>query len=295
MSLYSDLRERFAAGVKLAFPDRGDEKYMHVSDIAACPTYAMARILGEPMLEPSPYQRVMWRQGLAMEETLVAAVRAAIADENTRVQQDKLLWVSLDANGAPIGGELSLAAYLRGTLLNVEGTSFAELPDVIFIGHPDAIARRGDEGLLLETKSERFAWEKNDVDQSWMAVQPEKPRDKYFVQGPTYAFAAKIKRFVFGVGDRVSGGVQWYPTDGSDGYDTDEHLKPLLPKMANLIDLYRKKEIPKPVPPAWGWEAVKTEFGVQLRNIECARCPYAGCIKNTNPARLNAQKTETVK
>jgi hypothetical protein len=293
MSLLAEIRDKFADGVRTAFPERGDDKYLHVSDIASCPTYVMARILGEPMIQPTPAQQIMWQQGLAMERSILAAVRETFVDTEARVDINALLWISVNGEGIPVGGNLSLTAYNRGTLLPTDGSEFGKLPDVVFIGHPDAIVRRGDDGLLLETKSERFAWDK--VDGSFVAIAPSKPRDKYFVQGPTYAFAAKLDTFAFGVGDRVTGGVQWYPRTG-EAYDTVAHLKPLLPKMASLLELYRKKEIPKAVPPAWGWEAIKTEeYGVQLRNVECARCPYAACVKNTNPLRATVAQKETVK
>lgn len=291
MTLFDELRTRFPGGVRSAFPERGDHKYLHVSDLAQCPTFVMARILGYPMIPPTPSQMIMWQQGLAMEKSIVWSTREALRDLEVKVETDDLLWLGLSPAGDPIGGKLSSLAYNRGFVTAAVLEDAPKLAEAVpFIGHPDVVLRRGDEGLLLETKSERFTWELRSS--GWVAIAPAKPRDKYFVQGPAYAFSLGFDAFAFGIGDRVSGGVEWYPRAG-EPYATADHLSPLLPKMAELAGHFRERTIPKPKPPTWGWEAIKTPDGAQLHNIECARCPYAACVKNTNPLRESALEKAT--
>lgn len=280
MSLLSTLRTEFPQGLMRAYPSgRGDEKFLHVGDLFQCPTYVKARINGEPMLPPSPYVMSMFQMGHAMEDVIVNSVRETIP--GAKVERDVLLWVGAH-DGDVWGGRLSRDAYARGFL--VPTTSVNELdPRTTIVGHADAIVTHDGASLLIEAKSERFQWSQRASGQ-WVATPPSSPKVKYVEQAAVYAFADQIRDFGIVVGDRVSGGIEWFPRDG-EGFNTHERIIELTPRIEALVALGASTAMPEAKRPVAGFEAITHNDQVQIINTECARCPYSGCKFNTNQLR----------
>lgn len=280
MSLLSTLRSDFPEGLMRAYPaGRGDEQFLHVGDLFQCPTFVKARLNGAPMLPPSPYVMSMFQMGHAMEDVIVNSVRETIP--GAKIERDVLLWVSAH-DGDLWGGRLARDAYAHGYLVSTVGVLELD-PRTTIVGHADAIVTHEDQTLLIEAKSERFQWTQRPNGQ-WVAIPPSSPKDKYVDQGAVYAFADQIHEFAVVVGDRVSGGVEWFPRDG-DGFNTSTHIETLQARIEALVALGTSDEMPELKRPVAGFEAITHDDQIQIINTECARCPYSGCTFNTNPLR----------
>lgn len=233
MSAAAWLVAAFDEGVRDTIPPlRGDENFLHVTDLTWCARDVVCRLRGHRRIEPSAMTRYSWQRGLWAEDFMWRALRVPVDDQAYRIERGALVWLQA-TNDELKAGRLEPIAYSAGELVDVkENRAFALDPACTFIGHPDFVVRsEAGETILVECKTEK---RKNNP-------------APYELQAAAYALALGADRCVLAIlrdADRGEAAV-------ADFYDID-HLRlanTLRAKMEFLIGFVHAAALPPSIPP----------------------------------------------
>lgn len=240
-------------------PHRGDEQYLHVTDLGGCDRETWAR-------------RRFFRLGYVtrLRHTGEKPEYLPDFDGDTHRKFDFGFHVEhetvdgLDAVERPILTGLKTA--IRATLDGVEGRIVAEAyvpAGDELLGHPDGVAPE----TMLEVKSTEFHLDRK----TWERIVPDLPLVKekskhYLLQGSAYGLAFNKPYGLLIIECRTSGKVAVVPFNPLD-YEAD-----VLARIFVAVEVTAQERMPEPSLGAWTFNNGKSWL--------CKYCRFIGCEFN---------------